>query len=71
MSVSLLIASVMLAQPAGQLMVYGSGSDHVDVAYQELVAGQNRAAVEHIRATRLDNQRDPAALINLGTAYAR
>ena len=71
MSVSLLIASVMLAQPADQLMVYGSGPDHVDVAYEDLVAGRNRAAIEHIRSTRLDNQRDPAALINLGAAYAR
>ncbi len=71
MSVSLLIASVLLAQPASQLEVYGAGTDKVDVAYEELMAGNNRGAVERIRASRLDDEGDPAALINLGTAYAR
>lgn len=41
------------------------------VAFAELRAGENQAAVEKLTGdTRLD-ARDPSRLINLGTAYAR
>lgn len=41
------------------------------VAFAELQAGKNQAAVEKLTGdTRLD-ARDPSRLINLGTAYAR
>ncbi|MXO75846.1 tetratricopeptide repeat protein [Altererythrobacter aerius] len=42
-----------------------------DVAYRELLAGDNRAAVERIEANAALDEGDPARLINLGVAYAR
>lgn len=43
----------------------------VDVAYEELRAGDNAAAIRQLESAR-DVERDhPARLINLGTAYAR
>jgi tetratricopeptide (TPR) repeat protein len=71
MGFSLLLAAAVLTPAAEQLMVYGSDSPRVDVAYEELMAGRNRQAIERIRASGLDRQGDPAALINLGTAHAR
>ncbi|MCB2085440.1 MAG: hypothetical protein H6920_09520 [Sphingomonadaceae bacterium] len=40
-----------------------------DVAYEELSAQQNRAAIEKLEAQPVTE--DPAKLINLGIAYAR
>lgn len=41
------------------------------VAYAELKAGENRAAVEKLTGDTGLDRRDPSRLINLGTAYAR
>ena len=73
MSAALLLAGALFAQAPAQapLMVMGGGADRVDVAYEELMAGQNRLAIEIITSSRLDDRRDPAAMINLGTAHAR
>lgn len=71
MIVSLLAAGALFAQPADEMKDAQAGVDRVDVAYEELMAERNREAVEHILASRLDDEGDPAALINLGTAYAR
>lgn len=71
MSVSLLIAGALIAQPVDGLAIRGDNAERVDVAYEELMAGNNESAVETIRASRLDAEGDPSALINLGTAYAR
>ena len=71
MLVSILAASAAMAQPADQVATARTNVDHVDVAYEELMKDRNREAVEQILASGLDDQGDPAALINLGTAYAR
>lgn len=42
-----------------------------DVAYDELAAEQNRAAIEKLEAAPASDTQDPAMLINLGIAYAR
>ncbi len=41
------------------------------VAYAELKAGENRAAVDKLTGDTTLDKRDPSRLINLGTAYAR
>lgn len=41
------------------------------VAYPELKAGQNEAAVAKLTSNTALDARDPSRLINLGTAYAR
>lgn len=43
----------------------------LDVAYMELSNGKAAEAVEKLEASKLVDAGDPAALINLGTAYAR
>jgi len=42
-----------------------------DVAYEELAAGQNEAALDVIQAELATRPGDPALLINLGSAYLR
>ncbi|MCR2833088.1 hypothetical protein [Parerythrobacter lacustris] len=42
-----------------------------DVAFDELAAEQNRAAIEKLEAAPASGAQDPAKLINLGIAYAR
>lgn len=42
-----------------------------DVAYEELVAGRNQAAIASITANPNLDADNPARLINLGVAYAR
>lgn len=42
-----------------------------DVAYKELAAGQNDAALDVIQAELTTRPGDPALLINLGSAYLR
>lgn len=42
-----------------------------DVAFDELSAQQNRAAIEKLEAAPASDAQDPAKLINLGIAYAR
>ena len=65
-----LLAAV--AQP-GALPAAAAPSDTevVDVAYDKLASGDNDAAVAQILAGKDAAAGDPAALINLGTAYAR
>ena len=43
----------------------------VDVAFADLAAGRNEAAIERIEANPDLAANDPARLINLGVAYAR
>jgi tetratricopeptide (TPR) repeat protein len=71
MSVAILLAGALAAQSADQLTVNAPAFDQVDVAYEELRAGRNLAALEELEASPLVQERDPSALINLGTAYAR
>lgn len=71
MSMTILIASAFLAQSAPTAITVTGGVDHIDVAAEELVSGHPQAAIEKIRANRALDRDDPAALINLGAAYAR
>jgi Tfp pilus assembly protein PilF len=71
MFVSILIAGAAMAQAPDRIATTQAGVDRIDVAYEELMADRNREAVEQILASQLDDEGDPAALINLGTAYAR
>ncbi|APZ99320.1 hypothetical protein BWQ93_13130 [Sphingopyxis sp. QXT-31] len=70
------LVALALATPAGaQSIIVVTGpqadSEALPVAYAELKAGDNRAAVAKLTGeTKLD-ARDPSRLINLGTAYAR
>jgi tetratricopeptide (TPR) repeat protein len=64
MAATLLIAAALTAQPA-------ISPDQVDVGYDELAKGQPTAAIARITANADNAAHDPAALINLGTAYAR
>jgi len=71
MSVSLLLAGALAAQSASQLTVNAPAMDQVDVAYEELSQGMNLEAVNELEGSALVMAEDPAALLNLGTAYAR
>lgn len=55
---------------ATALMVLTQGTP-VDVAFHEMVAHENVAAIERIEANDSLERNDPARLINLGVAYAR
>ena len=61
MAVSALLASLLLAQAPAPL----------DVAYDELRSGDPAAAIGKIERSDAREESHPAALINLGIAYAR
>jgi hypothetical protein len=74
MSATLFLAAAMMAQaPASlapaTLTVPAPAVEASDVGYSEIVAGRPRAAIERIEASPLMREKDPLALINLGTAY--
>lgn len=74
MSVMLLTA-LALAQSAPLVAapshVVNTQPAQLEVGYQELAAGDARAAVARIEAQRGIRSDEPAVLINAGTAYAR
>lgn len=71
MSATALLVSVALAQSAFAMAQDSRAEDRIDVGYEELVQGNPDAAIESIEASRAAESNDPAALINLGNAYAR
>ena len=69
------LVALAFATPAAAQSIVVTGSDEdglapVSVAYEELKAGQNQAAVDKLTHSSLEHG-DPSRLINLGTAYAR
>src|SRR3546814_3967320 len=69
------LAAIAFASPAAAqsiVVVTAQSPDSrvLPVAYAELRAGTNDAAIAKLTASDLD-ARDPSRLINLGTAYAR
>lgn len=70
MSLSMLVASVLVGQSA-LLNLEVRPQEKIDVAYEELRSGRNEEAVDKLRHSDAVKSGDPAALINLGTAYAR
>lgn len=73
MSATTLMATVLLAQSAFSLGLDSQpvANEEADVGYQELEAGQPGEAIAKIEANAKLESDDPAALINLGNAYAR
>ena len=69
----LLAAAIAMVSPAAALANTNSAneSDRVDVAYKALAEGRTQDALAQLRNSEAVRTGDPAALINLGAAYAR
>lgn len=70
MAATFLLAVALIGQPAIAGVAEPAASDHVDVAYEQLAKHEPNAAIERIKANKDLDANDPAALINLGAAYA-
>ncbi len=68
---ALTFASPAAAQSIVVVTAPQADSEILPVAYAELKAGENRAAVDKLTGDTGLAARDPSRLINLGTAYAR
>lgn len=71
-----LIALALTSPVAAQSIIVVTGPQvespaPLPVAYAELRAGDNRAAIAKLTGETVLDARDPSRLINLGTAYAR
>ena len=65
------LAAALSAHSAAPAVTVEARSERVEVGYVELAEGRNTDAVARIQASLAANPQDPAALINLGAAYAR
>lgn len=70
MSTTLVLAAALLAQGATEFTVPAPTADRIDVAFEEIMAGQAELAIEKIKQGGAARDGDPSALINLGTANA-
>ena len=70
-----LVALAFASPAAAQSIIVVTGpqadSTALPVAYAELRAGENNAAIAKLTGDTTLDARDPSRLINLGTAYAR
>lgn len=75
MAATLLLAGALMAQAASAVVPAETASaqsrDRVEVGYHELAEGRPQDAIARIRANSRAEASDPAALINLGAAFAR
>jgi Flp pilus assembly protein TadD len=72
MIVTLILTGALLVEaPTSEPYFVKDNIERVDVAYQEMVQGRTDAAIARIRANKRLASDDPAAMINLGAAYAR
>ncbi len=71
MTLSLFVAAAMTASPAMMPADSITHAADAEVAFKELSANHAQAAIARIMASGQAQNGDPAALINLGTAYAR
>ncbi len=69
--IALALASPATAQSIVVVTAPQADSMLLPVAFAELKAGENEAAVEKLTGETTLDARDPSRLINLGTAYAR
>ena len=69
--VALAFASPAAAQSIVVVTAPQADSDVLPVAFAELKAGENEAAIDKLTGETTLDARDPSRLINLGTAYAR
>ncbi len=67
---SLIAAATLMVMGSGPIEVVASPAPSMDVGYEELVAGNDLAALAAIENSDLAND-DPAKLINHGIALAR
>ena len=65
------VIAMVLAQSAFSLALDAKPFERVDVGYEQLQSGQPQEAINAIEANEALDSDDPAALINLGNAYAR
>ncbi|HEV7311404.1 hypothetical protein [Sphingopyxis sp.] len=70
------LVALAFASPAAAQSIVVVTAPQVDdsvlpVAYAELKAGENQAALDKLTGDTMLDRRDPSRLINLGTAYAR
>ena len=70
MAATILIAAALVVQAPAGIDAVPDGVERVDVAYEELMDRQPKAAIERIRANTELESDDPTALINLGAAYS-
>jgi len=70
MSFALLIVAAVSGQGI-ETPIVSEATDKVEVAYGALAEGRNHEAIASLTSAREASPSDPAALINLGTAYAR
>lgn len=71
MALSLFVAAAIAASPAVIPADSAAYAADAEVAFEELSHNRAQAAIERIMASGQAQNGDPAALINLGTAYAR
>lgn len=71
MSVSVLLAVTLMGQSAFSLAQEPALEADADVGYEELAQNRPQDAIARIEAGHGAQSNDPAALINLGNAYAR
>ena len=64
---ALLAASAITSTPGPELKI----DEQRNVAFEELTSGQAEAAVASLEESLRQDPRDPATLINLGTAYSQ
>jgi Tfp pilus assembly protein PilF len=69
--IALAAALAVVLSPAAAMADPAAASDRVDVAFDALSQGHTVDAVDQLRRSDAVKAGDPAALINLGTAYAR
>jgi len=71
MTATTILITAMLAQSAFSLSQDNEPVDNAEVGFEELQANNPEAAIAKIEAGDSAQSQDPAALINLGNAYAR
>lgn len=69
MSMMTALGVLLLAQ-AGPIAAAEQTNITTDAAYEEISAGENRAAIALLEAALKENPGDPALLINLGSAHS-
>ncbi len=68
---TIIFAAAIAALSPSAALAENTESDRVDVAYEALTEGRTHDALAQLRDSEAVRAGDPAALINLGTAYAR
>ena len=67
--ISLVALGVMLAAQTSMATPHEGGTENRDVAYEQIVSGENAQAIAMLEQARTEQPDDPAILINLGAAY--